>query len=101
MSFIQVIEGHTDRFDEIEQLSAELEDRTKGRFTVRRSISTRDRNDPRHFMVIVFFDSYESAMENSNLPETQAFAEQMMGLLAGPPKFHDLEVVDDKDFQDA
>ena len=26
-------------------------------------------------MLVVFFDSYESAMENSNLPETAEFAE--------------------------
>lgn len=98
MAFIQIIEGHSSRGDEIDAASAELEERTQGRFTVRRSIRTQDREDPNHFMVIVFFDSYESAMENSNLPETDEFSRKMMALLDGPPTFHNLEVVEDKTF---
>lgn len=98
MAFIQIIEGHTSRGDEIDALSGDLEERTKGRFTARRSIRTQDREDPSHFMVIVFFDSYESAMENSNLPETDEFSRKMTELLDGPPTFHNLEVVEDKTF---
>jgi hypothetical protein len=49
-------------------------------------------------MVIVFFDSYESAMENSNLPETNEFSQKMMELLDGPPTFYNLDVVEDKTF---
>jgi hypothetical protein len=98
MAFIQIIEGHTSRWDEMEGASAELEAQTEGRYTVRRSIRTRDRDDPSRFMVIVFFDSYESAMENSNLPETAAFAEKMMGLVDGPTTYHNLDVVDDKTY---
>ncbi len=45
---------------------------------------------------MVFFDSYESAMENSNLPETQAGVEQFRDLMDGPPIFHDLDVIDDR-----
>jgi hypothetical protein len=98
MAFIQIIEGHTSRGDEMEALSAELEDRTEGRYTVRRSIRTQDRDDPSRFMVIVFFDSYESAMENSNLPEVNEFSQKMMELTDGPPTFHNLEVIEDKNF---
>ena len=98
MAFIQIIDGHTSRYDEMKALSEELEDRTEGRYTVRRSIQTLDREDPSHFMVIVFFDSYESAMENSNLPETNEFAEKMMALADGPTMFHNLDVVEDKEF---
>lgn len=98
MAFIQIIEGHTSRYDEMERLTAELEESTEGRFTVRRSIRTQDRDDPSRFMVIVFFDSYESAMENSNLPETQEFSEKMMALVDGPPTFHNLDVAEDKTF---
>ena len=82
----------------MEALSAELEDRTEGRYTVRRSIRTQDRDDPSRFMVIVFFDSYESAMENSNLPETTEFSQKMAELLDGPPTFYNLDVVEDKTF---
>ncbi len=98
MAFIQIIEGHTSRGDEIEALSAELEEQTRDGFTVRRSIRTQDRDDPSRFMVIVFFDSYESAMENSERPETGEFARKMMELLDGPPTFHNLDVVEDKTF---
>jgi len=52
----------------------------------------RDHNDPSHYVVLAFFDSYESAMENSNRPETGQFAEQMQKLCDGPPTFHNLDV---------
>jgi hypothetical protein len=45
---------------------------------------------------VVFFDSYESAMENSNLPETQASAEQYMKISDGPPVFYDLDILEDR-----
>jgi hypothetical protein len=34
-------------------------------------------------------------MENSNLPETQAAAEQYAKMSDGPPVFYDLDIVDD------
>ncbi|MDR7086090.1 hypothetical protein J2X11_000929 [Aeromicrobium panaciterrae] len=98
MTFIQIIEGHTTRGDEIEAAAAELEAATAGRFTAIRSIRTQDRDDPTKFMTIVFFDSFESAMENSDLPETGEFAAKMAQLVDGPPTFHNLDVVVDKSF---
>jgi hypothetical protein len=64
--------------------------------TLQRSFVTRDSNDPDRFMILAFFDSYESAMEDSNLPETAAFAEKQMPLLDGPPTFYDLDVIEDR-----
>jgi quinol monooxygenase YgiN len=98
MAFIQIIDGHTSRADEVGALARELEDSTQGRYTVRRSIRTQDRDDPSRFMIIAFFDSYESAMENSNLPETDAFSKRMMELVDRPPTFYNLDVVEDKIF---
>jgi quinol monooxygenase YgiN len=98
MAFIQIIEGHTSRYDEMKALESQLEDSARDRYTVRRSIRAQDRDDPSHFMVIVFFDSYESAMENSNLPETNEFSQKMMELVDGPPTFHNLDVVEDKSY---
>jgi len=40
--------------------------------TVRRELLARDHSDPGRYFAIAFFDSYESAMENSDLPETRA-----------------------------
>lgn len=67
MEFIQIIDMHTSKVDEIMRLEDEWEKATKGKRTLRRSIVTRDRNDAERYLVIAFFDSYESAMANSNL----------------------------------
>lgn len=96
MAFIQIIEVRTSNLDEMRALDDEWEKATEGRRTTRRSIVTTDRNDPTLVRIIVFFDSYESAMENSNLPETQAFAEKWAAIAEGPPTFLDLDVVDDR-----
>lgn len=96
MSFIQIIDIHTTNFDEIDALDRAWERDTAGRSTVRRNIVTRDRNDPNHYVVLVFFDCYESAMANSDLPETSALAEKLGALVDGPPSFLDLDVVDDR-----
>jgi len=47
-------------------------------------------------LTIVFFDSYESAAENSLLAETQAFAEKLNATMESIA-FHDLDVVEDRD----
>lgn len=96
MAFIQLVDVHTDNIESIQELSAKYDESGPG--NVRRSIVTRDRNDERRFVVVVFFDSYESAMENSNRPETNEFAEKLAALVDGPPTFHDLEVVEDKEY---
>ena len=96
MAFIQIIETRTKKFDELQALGDEFFQATEGKRTVQRSILTRDRNDPDRYLIIVFFDSYESAMENSNLPETAAFAEKQMPLLEGPPTFFDLDVIEER-----
>ncbi len=98
MAFIQIIEGRTSRYDEIKALVDDFRTRNGDQSTVRRAIETKDRDDPSRFMVMVFFDSYESAMENSNMPETDEFSKQMGELLDGPPTFHNLDVVDDQTY---
>lgn len=98
MTFIQIIEGRTSRYDELKALTQEFRDRFGSESTVRRSIETQDRDDPSRFMVVVFFDSYESAMENSNRPETDEFSKKMSELVDGPPTFHNLDVVEDNTF---
>jgi quinol monooxygenase YgiN len=96
MSFIQIIESRTKKFDELQAIGEEFFRTTEGKRTLTRSLVTRDRNDPDRYFIIAFFDSYESAMENSNLPETAALAEKQMGLLEGPPTFIDLDVIEDR-----
>ena len=48
-------------------------------------------------MVIVEFPSYEAAMENSNLPETEALAEEMAKRADGPATYYNLEVLHEYD----
>ena len=96
MEFIQIIECRTSRVDELSALEDEWEKATEGKRTLRRSVVTRDRNDPNRYLILAFFDSYESAMENSNLPETTEFGQKQAALVDGPMVFTDLDVIDDR-----
>jgi hypothetical protein len=96
MEFIQIIECRTSRIEELKALEDEWEKATEGKRTLRRSIVTRDRKDPNRYLILAFFDSYESAMENSNLPETNEFGQRQAALLDSPMTFTDLDVVEDR-----
>ncbi len=96
MAFLQMIEGRTSRMDELQELDDQWEKATEGKRTLRRSFVVRDRNDAERYVILAFFDSYESAMENSNLPETQEFAEKQAALVDGPMTFRDFDVVDER-----
>ena len=96
MSFIQIIEMRTKNHEELQALGDEYFERTEGRRTVKRSYVTRDRSDPERYVLVVLFDSYESAMENSQLPETGELAQKQAQLLDGPPVFSDLDVIDER-----
>src|SRR3954471_8778703 len=96
MAFIQIIEMRSKKFDEIRALSDEFFAATEGKRTLQRSFVARDRNDPDRYVILAFFDSYESAMENSNLPETQEFAAKQAALIDGPMTFRDFDVIDER-----
>jgi hypothetical protein len=90
--FVQIIQYSTSRFDEVEKLYEELQARQEAG-TVRRAIVTADRDHPNQYVSVVEFDSYESAMENSNRPETSEFASRMAALCDGPATFYNLDVL--------
>ncbi len=96
MAFVQIIEMRSKNYEELKALGDEFFATTEGKRTLQRSVVTRDRNDPDRYLLLVFFDSYEAAMENSNLPETAAMAEKQMALLDGPPTFFDLDVIEER-----
>jgi hypothetical protein len=96
MSFVQVVEFRTSDLDAARQADEGWRRASEGKRTVRRKILAADRNQPGRYFAIVFFDSYESAMENSKLPETQAAAEKYMALADAPPVFYDLDVLEDR-----
>src|SRR6476646_9631692 len=100
MAFIQIIEFRTDKIDDMRKLDGEWRDRaTKEGATAQRGILCADRDDAGRYLQIVFFDSFEAAEKNSNLPVTQEFAGQMMALGKGEPPFHNHGVVEDLDYR--
>jgi hypothetical protein len=96
MSFVQIIEFRSTNIDAMQEVADRWEKATAGKRTAGRRLLCRDRKDANRYFNVVFFDSYESAMQNSNLPETQQLSQEMMKFAAGPPTFYDLDVVDDR-----
>jgi hypothetical protein len=96
MSFVQIMQLQTSKVDEMRAAVDEWEEATEGRRTVQRSVICQDRDQPGRHFVIVFFDSYEDAMKNSALPETDALSKKTMGLSDGPPTFYNLDVIEER-----
>ena len=96
MSFIQVMHLQSSKIDEIRAAADEWERATEGKRTVERSVICRDRDDPNRYSIIVFFDSYEDAMRNSALPETDALSKKTSALSDGPPTFLNLDVIEER-----
>ena len=96
--FVQIIEFRTKNADEMRKIGDELLAQRGSDWTARRGIVCEDRDDPGHIFQVVFFDSYESAMQNSSLPLTQQLNERMTPLMDGAPSFYNLNVIDDRSF---
>jgi steroid delta-isomerase-like uncharacterized protein len=95
MTFVQLIDCRTSRFDEMNELMDTWVEKTKGRRTATHSVIGKDRSDANHFVEIVEFPSYEEAMRNSQLPETERIFQEMVALCEAMPTFTDLDVVRD------
>ncbi len=93
MSFVQIIEYQTSKFDECKAVVDKYRASSETAST-RRGTMTKDRDRPNTYVTIVEFESYEAAQENSNRPETTAMSQEMMALCDGPPKFLNLDVLD-------
>ncbi len=94
--FVQIIEFTTADIDAVRKIDEEWTKATEGKRTARRQIVTRDRNQPDRYLALVFFDSYQSAMDNSSLDETRRFAEKYRAA-TNDTTFHDLDVIDDSE----
>lgn len=97
MGFAQVIEFRTSRIDEMRAVADEWEKATEGKRKTLRRVICQDRDNQGRYFIIAFFDSYDTAMENSALPETDAFSKKMMSFADGAPKFLNLDVIDDRE----
>ena len=93
-SFVQIIEISTSRFDEIRALGDAMAARRGESGTAVRGMLCADRDRPNVYINVVEFDSYESAMANSNAPETTEFASQMTELCDGPPVYRNLDILE-------
>ena len=96
--FVQIMELDTSKIDEVDALGRELAASMGGDFKARKATTAEDRERRGHYYVIVEFDSYEEAMQNSDNPQTAQYSEKMGGLLDGPPVFRNLDVVDTIEF---
>ena len=96
MKFVQVIEFDAARYDEVKKIGDEWEASIGSDRKAVRRVFCEDRDRPGHYVNIVFFDSYEEAMENSNNPVTQEFSAKMGALGDGEPKFYNLDVIEEK-----
>ncbi len=90
--FVQTIEYQTKKFDEMQKAVDEWMSATEGKRSSGRTLDCSDRDKPGSYVTIVEFPSYEVAMKNNDLPETQALAEKMGALCDGPPTFRNLDV---------
>jgi quinol monooxygenase YgiN len=94
MAFIQLLTFETSNYDEIKSLSTEYDAAIADKTTVKRYYVSRDRENPQRYVIAVFFDSYEAAMENSNLPETGEFAAKQSKLVSNL-SFQNLDVIEE------
>ncbi len=92
MQFVQIIEFQTSQIDKFDALVDEWIKTSEGWRAPTRSLRTKDRDRPNTYVQIVEFPSFEAAMENSNRPETTAFAQRLAELCDGPPTFMNLDV---------
>ena len=96
MAFIQIIQFETSKFDEMQKIGDEWEAAMGDDRKAVRRVMCKDRDKPNGYLNIVFFDSYEEAMQNSKHPVTQEFSGKMMALGDGPPTFLNLDVLDER-----
>ncbi|ARP71864.1 ester cyclase [Streptomyces pluripotens] len=96
MTFVQLIECRTSRLDEMNRLMDDWVAQTKGRRTATHAVVGKDRSDASHIVEMVEFPSYEEAMRNSKLPETDQIFREMVALCDETPTFTDLDVVRDE-----
>ncbi|MFD9455969.1 ester cyclase [Streptomyces sp. NPDC059985] len=96
MTFVQVIDYETRRFAEMNALIDRWAEQSSGRRTATRALLGQDREARNHYVDMVEFASYEEAMANSHLPETERMFQEMVALCEGMPKFMNLDVVRDQ-----
>jgi quinol monooxygenase YgiN len=94
--FVQTISFTTSRVDELRQLADQYDRDSPNAPGFLGSKILRDRDRENAYLIVAEFENYELAMENSNRPETDAFARKMGELLDGPPQYGNYDVIDER-----
>ena len=96
MAFVQTILFTTSRVDEIKAMGDDYEREQGGQApSFRGSRILKDRDRENAYVIIAEFESYELAMENSQRPETDAFARRMSELVDGEVTYGNYDVIDE------
>jgi len=96
VKFVQIMEFQTSRIDEVMALDQQWQETTAGKRTATAMHVTKDRDRPNTYLWMIEFPSYEDAMRNNELPETQQIAEQLAKLTDGPSVFRNLDVMEQR-----
>ena len=92
MTFVQLIDCKTSKYDDMNRLMDSWADATQGRRTATHAVIGRDRSADGHYVEIVEFPSYEEAMANSTKPDTSEMAAEMAALCTSGPTYRNLDV---------
>jgi hypothetical protein len=95
MAFAQLMEFRTSDKDAVDRVRQEWEQATGGKRSANRIMVMQHHDDPNTYFQLVVFDSYESAMENSDLPETQEYAEKLRQQVEGDISYINLDLVEE------
>ncbi|MEV7522866.1 ester cyclase [Streptomyces sp. NPDC091371] len=96
MTFVQIVDYETKQPEALNALLDKYVAQSQGKRTLTHSIVGKDRESENHYVDVVEFPSYEEAMKNSNLPETDRMFKEMVALCDGMPTFTNLDVVRDE-----
>ncbi|MFB6619657.1 ester cyclase [Streptomyces sp. NPDC085524] len=94
--FVQIVDYETKQPEALNALLDKYVAQSQGKRTVTHSMMGKDRESQNHYVELVEFPSYEEAMKNSGLPETDRMFQEMVALCEGMPTFTNLDVVRDE-----
>jgi len=90
---VQILRFKTTNLDAMLELDAKWTKATEGKRTATSIVRTLDRDKPETYLWIIEFPSYEAALRNNDLPETQEISQEMRKLSDGEATFRNLDVM--------
>lgn len=96
MAFVQVMTYTTTKRAEMDAALAQWLEDTRDVRRARKRLLLQDRGTADRYVEVVFFDSYEDAMHNSNLPATGALSRSFEELSEDGCRFENFDVVTDE-----